>query len=165
MRQTALAVILAALSLTVVLAQNKPVPQGPSVVAAPIWTKAIEMPDGRKLVSDGALTVDAAIAKPASMPTTVLPVESGRILERQMTAAPTDEVALMSLGPGTMKNTFLGPRGIHLNGNHVAFLRRVAPQSRLRFRGPLDAIVIMLNGKPIGLTMAVSAPKPEPAGR
>jgi hypothetical protein len=165
MRRTCLALILAAASVTVVFAQNKPIPQGPAVVGPPIWTRAIKMPDGRTLVSDGALAVDAAIAKPASLPTVVLPVESGTILERQMNAAPTDEVALISLGSGTMKNTFLGPRGIHLNGNHVTFLRRVAPQSRLRFRGPLDAIVIMLNGKPIGLTMAVSTARPENAGK
>jgi hypothetical protein len=160
MLRTALtAVVIAALQIATAAGQTKPVPAGPAVVAAPVWTRAIKMPDGRTLVSDGALAVDAAIAKPSSLPATVLPVESGRILERQMNAAPTDEMALAALGPGTMKNTFLGPRGIHLNGNHVTFLRRVAPQSRLRFRGPLEAIVIMLNGKAVGLTMAVATQK------
>ena len=56
--------------------------------------------DGRTFVSDGGFAIDAKIAKPAAMPTKVL------------------------------------PRDIPLNGNYVMYLRSVAPQSRLRFKGP-----------------------------
>jgi hypothetical protein len=65
-------------------------------------------------------------------------------------------VALSALRTSGQKNTFLGPRDIPVNGNYVAFLRRVAPQSRLRFRGPMDPLVIVMSGQPIGLAMPVA---------
>jgi len=151
---------LAALSaLETAVTQDKPQVSQPSVVAPPVWQLAVTMPDGRTFVSDGGLAVDAKIAKPDAMPKKVLPVESGKIIEGRLNVKYTDEIALSALRPGTMKNTLLGPRDIPINGNYVTFLRRVAPSSRLRFTGPMDAIVVMLNGQPIGLVMAVAMPK------
>ncbi len=139
--------------------QDKPKPSNPSVVAPPDWQLVVEMPDGRKFVSDGAMAVDATIAKPNAMPKKVLPVESGKTIAKNFTAKYTDEISLAALRPGTRANSFLGPRDIPVNGNYVTFLRRVAPQSRLRFNGPLDAIVVVLNGQPIGMFMAMAMPK------
>jgi len=139
--------------------QVNPQKSNPNVVAPPAWQLAIEMPDGRTFVSDGGLAVDAKIAKPDAMPKKVLPVANGKIIAGRLTAKFTDEIALSALRPGTSKNTFIGPRDIPVNGNYVTFLRRAAPQSRLRFNGPMDAIVVTLNGQPIGLLMALAMPK------
>jgi hypothetical protein len=137
-------------------AQDKIKPLPPAVIAAPTWSRVVPMPDGRTFVTDGGLAIDVAIARPAKMPTTRLTVDNGKILERHFNATQTDEVALSALRTSGHKNTFLGPRDIPVNGNYVAFLRRVAPQSRLRFRGPLDPIVIVMAGRPIGLAMPVA---------
>ena len=102
------------------------------------WTRAIEMPDGRTFVTDGAMAIDAKIARPAEMPKSVMPVASGKIMVTQMTAPFTDEVALSSLRPGTQANTFAGPRGIPLASDYVTFLRRVAPRGPQLVRAPAE---------------------------
>jgi hypothetical protein len=117
------------------------------------WSRAIAMPDGRTFVSDGAMAIDAKIAKPATTPAMQMPVASGKLLEGQMTGTFTDEVALATLRPGTLTNTFVGPHDIPLDGAYVSFLRRVAPASRLRFNGPMRAVVIVLGQQTIGLVM------------
>jgi hypothetical protein len=116
------------------------------------------MPDGTTLVSDGAIAIDARIARPAKMPATAA-TAAGKIFDGHYKAAFTDEVALGSLRAGTLANTFVGPRDIAINQNYVTYLRKVAPRSRLRFRGPLDPIVIVDGGQPIGVVMAVAIPK------
>jgi hypothetical protein len=147
------------LTAVAVGAQDRPAPSSPIVVATPQWSRAIAMPDGRTFVTDGAMMIDAAIAKPAKMPTSTMPVASGKIMEDQMKTAHLDEVALGSLRAGTRPNTFVGPRDIPLNGNYVTFLRRVAPQSRLRFKKPLEGVVIVLGERTIGMMMPLAMPK------
>jgi hypothetical protein len=158
-RTVLLASLLALPVVATAVTQDKPKPSNPSVVAPPVWQLAIEMPDGRTFVSDGALAVDAKIARPEAMPKKVIPVESGKTIAGRLTGKYTDEIALSALRTGTRPNTFLGPRDIPLNGNYVTFLRSVAPRSRLRFNGPLDPIVVVLNGEPIALVMALAMPK------
>jgi hypothetical protein len=135
-------------------AQQKPLPSQPAVVAAPVFSRAVEMPDGRMFVTDGGMAIDAKVAKPATMPTTVLP---GKLLDGYIKAQGPDEIGLDALRLGSLKNTFLGPHDIPINGNYVAFLRRVAPRCRLRFKGPRDPIVIVLNGTAIGVLMPVAS--------
>jgi hypothetical protein len=139
--------------------QRNTAPLPPSVVAPPLWTKSIQMPDGRIFITDGALAIDTKVARPAAMPATVLPVSTGAVIDRQLKAAFTDEASLATLRTGTQANTFVGPRGITVSGNYVTFLRKVAPASRLRFAGASQAIVIALGGQAIGLVMpTASAP-------
>jgi hypothetical protein len=147
--------ILAVLAWSATLGtQQKPTPSQPSVVAAPIFSRAVEMPDGRIFVTDGGMAIDATVAKPATMPTTVL---SGKLLDGYIKAQGPDEMGLDGLRVGNSKNTFLGPHDIPVNGNYVAFLRRVAPRCRLRFKGPRDPIVVVLNGTAIGVLMPVAS--------
>ncbi|HEX5214092.1 MAG TPA: hypothetical protein VFV98_01445 [Vicinamibacterales bacterium] len=158
-RSILVACLIALPAVATVVAQDKPKPSSPSVVAPPVWQLAITMPDGRTFVSDGALAVDAKIARPDAMPKKVLPVESGKTIAGRLTGKYADEIALSGLRSGPRTNTFLGPRDIPLNGNYVTFLRGVAPRSRLRFSGPLDPIVVMLDGQAVGLLMAIAMPK------
>ena len=140
-------------------AQSQPKPASPPPIVPLAWTRAIEMPDGRRFVTDGAMAIDAKVAKPAEMPKSVMPVASGKIMVTQMTAPFTDEVALNSLRPGTQANTFVGPRGISLSSEYVSFLRRVTPAAQLRFAGPLNAVVIVVGGQPVGMVMPRAMPK------
>jgi hypothetical protein len=115
------------------------------------------MPDGRTFVTDGGLAIDAAIARPAVLPSTVLAPQSATLLVKYLEAAYEHEIRLSDLRPGALKNTFVTPSGVVLNGNYVDFLQRTGSSSgvRLRIKGDFDPIVIVLDGKPIGVLMAV----------
>jgi hypothetical protein len=144
---------------TVVVAQQipaPPMPPPPYMVAAPVWTRSLQMPDGRTFVTDGGLAVDAAVAKPEALPPAKLPTETGQVFEGHLKAAHTDEVDLADLKIGGHKNTFVGPRGIGVSGNYVNYLRLTMPKSRLRFRSDKDPVVIVLDNRPVGLLMPLA---------
>ena len=156
-RAGSLALVVALLSAAGLAAgQAKPSSIPPLAGGEPVWRHTVPMPDGSTLVSDGAIAIDVAIAKPARMPTTAA-AAAGKIFDGHYKAAFTDEVALGSLRAGLLKNTYAGPRDVAINGDYVTYLRKVAPRSRLRFRGPLDPIVIVDAGRPIGVVMAVAS--------
>jgi len=156
---TVLTVALTAGAVHVAFAQRAtvPPPSNPTVIAAPVWTRAVKMPDGRTFVSDGGLMIDAAAARPATMPTVTVPVEGGQALARNFDAQFTAETALNDLGPGDLKNTFKTPTGIVISGNYVNFLRRVLPgRTRLRLRGPRDPIVVVSDGRNVAIMMPIA---------
>ena len=91
---------------TVVAAQQPPtppMPPPPYVVAPPVWTRSLQMPDGRTFVTDGGLAIDAVIAKPDAPPSTTLPVETGKVFEGHLKASHTDEIDLADLKTGTIR--------------------------------------------------------------
>jgi hypothetical protein len=142
-------------------AQAPPIrPSSPAVVEAPVWTRALRMPDGRTFVTDGGLSIDVKYAKPDTLPSVVLPPESAKILAGHFTAPYDNESRLGELQPGPFKNTFSTPGGIALNGNYVTFLRRVAPAAttRLRTRGPRDPVIVAIDGEIAGILMPVAPP-------
>ena len=53
------------------------------------------------------------------------------------------------------RRTFVTPSGTTPNGNYISFLRRVAPMARLRLKGLLDPVVVVLDGKTISVLMPV----------
>jgi len=130
----------------------------PLAETPPAWTRVMHMPDGRTFVSDGGLAIDAAIAKPATLPTIVIPDQTSKRYA-DMVAAPFDrEVSLGELTAGSRRNTFVTPTGLPLNGNYINILRRASGASRMRLRlkGDLDPIVIVMDGKLIGIVMAMA---------
>ena len=133
-----------------------PLPPSPHVVTAPVWTRALQMPDGRTFVTDGGLAVDAAVAKPEALPPAKLPAETGKVFEGHLKAAHADEVDVADLKLGGHKNTFVGPRGIGVSGNYVNYLRSTLPKSRLRFRNESDPVVIVVDNRPVGLLMPLA---------
>ena len=58
---------------------SRPPISSPSVVAPPTWWRALAMPDGRTFVTDGGLSIDAALVKPASMPEKLPPASATQI--------------------------------------------------------------------------------------
>lgn len=136
-------------------------PSSPSVAAPPEWSRTLQMPDGRTFVSDGGLALDAKVAGPASLPSTVIPPESAKILAGHM-AGPFDrEIDLADLRPGPFANSFVTADGIGLNGNYVSFLRKVLPgaSTRLRTRGPGDPVVIVHDAVTVGVVMPMAMPR------
>ena len=136
-------------------------PSSPAVVAPPAWSRVMNMPDGRTFVTDGGLSVDVTFAKPATLPSVVIPPESAKILAGRMTAPYDHEIRLGQLTTGSFKNAFSTPDGISLNGNYVNFLRAVMPPSaRLRTRGKTDPVVVVADGQPVAILMPLAPPAP-----
>lgn len=151
----------AASSVALLAAQGAPKPpiSQPSVVAPPTWWRTIPLPDGRRFVTDGGLSIDADIAKPDRLPQ-VVPTNSAS-LERLLATPHETESALDQLRPGARPNTFVTPSGVIVNGNYVTLLRStsVAGRVRLRTGSRTSPVVIAVDGQVIGVMMPV-----QPAG-
>jgi len=158
-RRVILKAILAAALLAVLipdaaLSQDRPPPPVPAAPgsAGPTWQRTLRLSDGRTFVTDGGFAIDAALAKPATLPTADVPAS---LLERQLSAQLPDEFGLSQLSPHPDGRSYRTPSGIDLNQTYVDFLRRTLPpaQVRLRMRGGLEPVVILLDGKPVGVFM------------
>jgi hypothetical protein len=152
------------LALSASAVAQKPPPialPSPSVIAPLKWSRTLQMPDGRTFVSDGGLAIDAEVAKPASLPSTIIPPESAKIVAGHMTAPFDKEIGLGELRPGSLKNSFVTPDGIGLNGNYITFLRDVLPaaKTRLRTKGKRDPVVIVTDAKTVGVVMPMVLPE------
>ena len=161
-RLAGLAAMLIVLAATALAQQPRTAPSSPSVVAPPKWSRVMKMPDGRTFVSDGALSIDAALAKPADLSSLTLIPAGGKLMTGYFTAPYDKEVSLGDLSTGAFKNSFATPDGVTLNGNYVSFLRRTLPvaRTRLRTKGTRDAVVIMMDGQAVGVMMPLAPPSP-----
>ena len=157
----AVAISIAVAAAASLQAQKPPIkPSSPAVVGPPQWSRVLPMPDGRTFVTDGGLSVDVKYAKPATMPSTVLPEHSGKIIADRMMAPHDKEIGLGELTVGTFKNSFATPDGVSLNGNYVSFLReRLPSKTRLRTRGKSDPVTIVIDGQAVGIMMPLAPAK------
>ena len=159
-RRLCLTLIGALVCATVGLAAQQPPIKLPSaeVIAPPQWTRVLKMPDGRTFVTDGGISIDAAIAKPATLPSVVLPPESGKNIADRMSTPHDHEIAIGDLRRGGFKNSFATPDGIELNGNYVAFLRQTTASSKMRLRtkGKRDAVVVVVDGQAVAIMMPLA---------
>ena len=128
------------------------------VIAPPQWTRVLKMPDGRTFVTDGGMSIDVRIAKPATLPSVVLPPESGKIIADRMATPHDHEIGLGDLRTGSFKNSFATPDGIELNGNYVGFLRQTTPSAKMRLRtkGKRDAVVVTIDGEAVAIMMPLA---------
>lgn len=120
----------------------------------PKWQRIVSLSDGRKLVSDGAMALDSTLVKPAELPANVQPFVSP-IVEKQLHAEAPDEFRLSQLKSGPRPQSYTAPSGVILAARYIDYLRRTVPEGKLRLRmkGPIDPVVLVLDGKPVGLLM------------
>ena len=151
-----------AMASTIAGQPSKPPISSPSVVAPPTWWRAIPMPDGRTFVTDGGLSVDAALVKPKVMPEK-LPSASATMIARHLASPYDTETALSDLRAGTQPNTFTTPTGVILNGNYITLLRslELPGRARLRTKGKTDPVVVMSGEQAVGVMMPIQPPLSE----
>jgi hypothetical protein len=138
------------------VAQSKFPPPGQT--RDPQWNRQLELPDGRTMVSDGGILLDAAIAKPASLPPTVLPAATGKRYADIMASKYADEFAMSALSSGD--RAYTTPSGIGINANYIDYLKRtVSGGIRFRTNKSLDPIVILVSDTPVGVVMPMVLPK------
>jgi hypothetical protein len=147
-------VIVAVLASQVLLAQTPMKPTAPGTPGDPIWQGKLQSSDGRTFVTDGGLAVDAAFAKPATIPERTFP---SQLLEGYFSTPYTNEYGFNDLTAAASGKTFTTPNGIALNATYINFLRRILPAGavRLRVGGGLQPIVVHANGTPVAVLMAV----------
>jgi hypothetical protein len=159
-----LALLVAGLwAVSPVIAQQPSRPQlsSPAVKAPPAWWRLLPMPDGRTFVTDGGLSVDAALAGQAGLPSEILPPETGARLAGLLAGRFEHESKMGDLRPGTASNTFTTPDGVLLNGNYVTFLRQAGPAARMRLRtlGKTDPVVVVVGDRPVAVMMPLQPPR------
>jgi hypothetical protein len=132
---------------------------------APGWKRIVKLSDRRTFITDGALSLDVALAKPAALPSDVLGAAAAKLVERYLGAPLPDEFGLTQLRAGSGR-TYLAPSGVVLNADYVDYLRPMlpVPRVRLRMKGDLEPVVILQDGKAVGLVMpmrGVGPPTPQ----
>ena len=120
----------------------------------PTWKSQVPLGDGRVFVTDGSFLFDAAHAKPAELPDVVL-APAAATVERYLAAALENEYRLDELRRGEQAGTYVAPSGVVLSAAYVDYVRRAVPARsvRLRMKGDLEPVVVLLDGAGIGLIM------------
>lgn len=123
--------------------------------AGPNWQRSLRLGDGRLFVTDGAMAIDAAVARPATLPAEAQMPAGASFIERQLSAHLPNEVGLSQLsrqGGGPYST----PSGVHLGAGYVDFLRSTVPAARLRSSGARDPVVVVLDGRAVGVVMPLA---------
>ena len=123
------------------------------------WNKKFRVPDGRLFVTDGAFMLDAELAKPRVLPDLELPAATGELMGRYMAAEGRDEIELDDLERGELEETYEAPNGLPFAAKYVEFLQDKVPDASLRIGGDMEPVVIVDDGKPVGLVMAKARAK------
>ncbi len=130
-------------------------PTAPDAGGDPVWQGILRASDGRTFITDGGLAIDTALAKPATLPAREFP---GKVLEGQLAAAHEAEYSFSDLRVEKPSRTYACPNGILLSATYIDYLRRILPASstRLRMTGGMQPVVIVANGKAVGVLMPVA---------
>ena len=86
---------------------------------------------------------------------------SGPVVDKHLRAAWPDEFTPRQLSKGPRPGMYVSPSGVVLSALYVDYLHRTLPagQWRLRMKGTYEPVVILVNGTPVGVVMAMVPPK------
>ena len=126
----------------------------PGTPGDPAWQGTLSLTDGRTFVTDGGLAIDAALARPATVPARTL---AAKVLEDYLNAPHKDECGFGDLTAASTGRTYTTPTGIALSVTYIDYLRRTLPARSARFRttGPAQPVVVVMEGKPVAVLMPV----------
>lgn len=155
------ALILAAAALFpfAVQAQTPKSALGPD--GAPVWSRTLKLSDGRTFISDGAMTIDAALVNPKHLPKQKLAEASAKVIEKFLAAPLKDEYTYSQLSNGRLPRSYASPSGVSLSADYVDYLARTLGKGKLRLRmqGPREPVVVVADGKAVALVMPLAPPR------
>jgi hypothetical protein len=81
----------------------------------------------------------------------------GKVIENYFNLPLKDECRFSDLTPPANGRTYTTPSGIPLNATYLDYLRRILPAASVRFRmgGELQPVVVLIDGKAVGVLMPV----------
>ena len=122
--------------------------------AGPVWSKRLQLADGRTFITDGAFAVDASITSFKDL--SKLSVVPGAVLDRYVQAPYTNEYSASDLN--SQRGHYSTPDGMLLNSRYVDYLRQNTTLRRLRFRvsGEREPVVVVLDGRAIAVLMPMA---------
>jgi hypothetical protein len=153
----AAALLIAALTVIPLPSAARTAPQSdPRLVqTVPAWTHSLKLPppDGRTFVSDGGLVLDLQIAKPAVRPSQTMATDMSTAIAGYLSGYYPTEFGLSDLRDGPSQAVVVGPEGFAVSRNYVTFLTRYAPRVRLRTKGTGYPVLLVLDGRNVGLLL------------
>jgi hypothetical protein len=128
---------------------------------APAWTGWFRVADGRTFVTDGAMMLDAAVARVDPLPGRKLEL-SAEVVEGHLAGHGSEEMRVSELERGGDGRAYRAPSGVTVSARYVDYLRDHVPVAslRLRFDGDGKPITIVSNGETIGVVMPMARPRP-----
>src|SRR6478735_4197297 len=108
-------VIVLTLGAEVVMAQTRMKPTAPGTAGDPAWQALVRLADGRTLVTDGGIAIEAALAKLARVPEKEFP---GKVMENYFSLPLKDEYRFSDLTPPANGRSYTTPSGIPLNATY-----------------------------------------------
>jgi hypothetical protein len=99
----------------VLAAQTRMKPTVPGTAGDPKWQGVIRTQDGRTFVTDGGLVIDAALAKPSSLPERTFPE---KLLHDYFSLPHKNECGLGDLHAAASGKTYTSPNGLALNATY-----------------------------------------------
>jgi hypothetical protein len=128
-------------------------PTVPGTPGDPVWQGTVHLSDGRTFITDGGLAVDAAFARPSTLPTRDV---AARVLEEYLKASHKNECGFADLTLAATGKTYESPSGIALNATYINYLRRILPRAtRFRMTDGMHPIIVVADGTPIAVLMPV----------
>jgi hypothetical protein len=124
------------------------------------WRFHSDLPDGRRLLTDGGLLLDAKLIPDAPVPEKSLPPKNAQKLLDSKT---DHEFALKEVEPTAEGGHYLAPGEIQLNRKYIELLRRTKQKDRIRLaaKGAEDPVLIKDGDKVVGVMMPMKkATKP-----
>ena len=121
---------------------------------APVFTKRLQLADGRTFVSDGALAIDDGIAKVKNL--SELTAVPGAVLDKFIQAPFTSESSGSDLS--SRGGNYTTPDGTLLAARYIDYLRQHTALRRLRFRvsGVRQPVILVLDGRAVGVLMPLA---------
>lgn len=142
------------LSGTTSAGQTRMKPAEPGTKGDPVWQGTLRAPDGRTFVTDGGLVIEAAFAKPTTLPSRQLPP---KVLQDYFSLPHTVEYGFGDFTRAATGKTYTTPNGIAVNATYVDFLRRVLPRAaRVRVGTASQPVLVFQDGKPVAAFMPVA---------
>jgi hypothetical protein len=117
------------------------------------WTMISDLPDNRRLITDGAFMLDVKYLRLAALPARTL---SSQAVMRVLRSETSNEFGLDDLAPTGALGHYQAPYNIMLNKRYVEYMRQTEPaHGRFRFhgRGGFDPVIIYDGGVVIGAIM------------
>lgn len=99
-----------------------------SAITPLVWKRVVHLQDGRTFVSDGAIALEASVARQGPSRDQSLPEASAKVVESCLNAELPHEFTLSQL-TRSGEHSYTDGDAVMLNATYVDYLRRTVPEA------------------------------------